>query len=55
MTVDAVDVRWPSGTTDHWTGLAAGTGYLLREGQSTPLPLPGFAAGQGHKPRLNPR
>ncbi|QDV38988.1 FG-GAP-like repeat-containing protein [Tautonia plasticadhaerens] len=40
---DAVEVRWPSGRVDRFEALAAGAGYLLREGGPTPLPLPGFA------------
>ncbi len=40
--VDSVEVRWPSGRVDQWTDLAADTGYLLREGASEALPLPGF-------------
>jgi hypothetical protein len=39
---DLVEVRWPSGRVDRRTGLAADTGYLLREGVSTPAVLPGF-------------
>jgi len=31
--VDAVDVRWPSGHIDHYTGLAGDAAYVLREGQ----------------------
>jgi thioredoxin-like negative regulator of GroEL len=39
---DRVEVRWPSGRVDHFEGLAAGTGHLLREGEPSPRPLPGW-------------
>jgi tetratricopeptide (TPR) repeat protein len=41
--VDSVEVRWPSGRVDRWNDIAADAGYLLREGERAPLPLPGFA------------
>jgi hypothetical protein len=41
---DRVEVRWPSGRKDTYEGLAAGTGYRLREGDPEPRPLAGFAA-----------
>jgi hypothetical protein len=40
--VDSVEIRWPSGTIDRFTDLAAGTGYFLREGDP-PRPLAGFS------------
>jgi hypothetical protein len=40
--VDSVGIRWPSGKIDRWTDLAAGTGYLVREGEPSPQPLAGF-------------
>ena len=40
---DRVEVRWPSGRRDTYQGLAADTGYRLREGDAAPGPLPGFA------------
>jgi tetratricopeptide (TPR) repeat protein len=40
--VELVEVRWPSGGIDRFTGLPADTGYLLREGDPTPRPLAGF-------------
>jgi tetratricopeptide (TPR) repeat protein len=40
--VDSVEVRWPSGRVDRYTGIVADTGYLLREGQPRPNPLPGW-------------
>jgi tetratricopeptide (TPR) repeat protein len=30
--IDTVEVRWPTGQTDRWAGLAAGKTYELREG-----------------------
>jgi hypothetical protein len=41
--VEEVEVRWPSGRIDRWQSLLAGTGYFLREGDSKPRPLAGFA------------
>ena len=41
--VEQVEVRWPSGRTDRWLSLPAGTGYALIEGNPTPRPLAGFA------------
>ena len=41
--VDRVEVRWPSGRQDRYEGLAAGAGYLLREGEPAARPLAGFA------------
>jgi hypothetical protein len=38
---DQVEVRWPSGRVDRFEAMAAGRGYLLREGDATPTPLPG--------------
>jgi hypothetical protein len=40
--VDRVEVTWPSGKRDTYQGLAADTGYRLREGEPTPRPLRGF-------------
>ena len=52
---ELVEVFWPSGRTDRHSDLAADTGYLLREGDRLPLPLPGFdrsaARPPGHSPR----
>ncbi len=42
--VDRVEVTWPSGRRDCYQGLAAGTGYRLREGDAVPKPLAGFPA-----------
>jgi enediyne biosynthesis protein E4 len=42
--IESVEIRWPSGKIDRWTDLAAGGGYLLREGDATPQPLAGFSA-----------
>jgi tetratricopeptide (TPR) repeat protein len=41
--VDRVEVVWPSGRRDRYEGLAADAGYRLREGESSPQPLQGFA------------
>ena len=40
--VERLDVRWPSGRVDHYEGLEADRGYLLREGANTAQPLSGF-------------
>jgi thioredoxin-like negative regulator of GroEL len=40
--VESVEVRWPSGRTDRFVDLGADAGYLLREGASNPVALPGF-------------
>jgi enediyne biosynthesis protein E4 len=42
--VNRVEVTWPSGRRDCYQGLAADTGYRLREGDTAPSPLHGFAA-----------
>ncbi|MDR3619888.1 MAG: FG-GAP-like repeat-containing protein [Paludisphaera borealis] len=39
--VDSIEVRWPSGRVDQYATTAADRGYRLREGESTPIPLPG--------------
>jgi tetratricopeptide (TPR) repeat protein len=41
--VDRIEVRWPSGAVQSWTGLAADRGYRLVEGQPDAEPLPGFS------------
>lgn len=41
--LDAVEVAWPSGRVDCYTGLAVDSGYVLVEGSGRPEPLPGFA------------
>jgi tetratricopeptide (TPR) repeat protein len=43
-TVDHVDVWWPSGRHDRYIGLAADTGYKLREGDPVAGRIPGFRA-----------
>jgi len=45
--IESVEVRWPGGRVDRIEDLPADAGYLLREGESGPLPLPGFAAPGG--------
>ena len=46
--IEAIEITWPSGSVDRYSGLPADTGYLLREGQEKPRPLPGF-------PKIAPR
>ena len=41
--IDKIEVTWPSGRRDSYAGLAADTGYRLREGDPTARPLPGFS------------
>jgi YD repeat-containing protein len=41
-TVDQVEVTWPSGRRDRYQGLAADTGYRLREGDPAARPPAGF-------------
>jgi enediyne biosynthesis protein E4 len=43
VVVDQVEIVWPSGRRDRHEGLAADTGYKLREG-AAPEPLRGFVA-----------
>jgi enediyne biosynthesis protein E4 len=40
--IDAVEVRWPSGRVDRHRDLPADAGYLLREGDARVRPLPGW-------------
>ena len=40
--VDDVDVAWPSGRVGRYHHLRTDAGYLLREGEEEPRPLPGF-------------
>jgi enediyne biosynthesis protein E4 len=40
--VDSVEVTWPSGKVDRYTGLEPGRGYRLREGDESLKELPGF-------------
>ncbi len=47
--VDLIEIRWPSGHVDRYRGLAADTGYLLREGQSRADHSNGWAR---HQPPL---
>ncbi len=41
-TVEVVEIRWPSGRVDHYTGLTVDRGYLIREGRSQAGLLPGW-------------
>ena len=43
-TVDHVEVWWPSGRHDRYSGLAADTGYKVREGSPVAGRLAGFPA-----------
>ena len=45
--VDSVEVTWPSGRVDRHTGLLAGRGYRLREGEASFKTLPGFLREPG--------
>ena len=45
--IDSVEVRWPSGRVDTHKNLPADAGFLFREGESTPRPLPGTAGPGG--------
>jgi enediyne biosynthesis protein E4 len=40
--IDRVEVRWPSGLTEHHEGLETNRGYLLREGSRIVEPLKGW-------------
>jgi enediyne biosynthesis protein E4 len=42
MKADRIEITWPSGRRDSYQGLAADTGYHLREGDSAARPLAGF-------------
>ncbi len=41
-TIEAVEVRWPSGHVDRYTSLPVNAAYLLKEGQPQAMPLPGW-------------
>ncbi|RUL83497.1 hypothetical protein TsocGM_22010 [Tautonia sociabilis] len=43
----SIEVAWPSGRVDRHDGVGVDAGYLLREAEPRPLPLPGFS----RKPR----
>ena len=43
--IKAVEIRWPSGKIDRHGRLSADTGYLIVEGEPSPVPLPGFKTG----------
>jgi tetratricopeptide (TPR) repeat protein len=40
--VEQVEVVWPDGQVQRFGGLSANTGFLLRQGEPTPRPLPGY-------------
>jgi hypothetical protein len=41
--IDVVEVAWPSGLVERFKDLAADRGYLIREGEAQPRPMPGFS------------
>jgi enediyne biosynthesis protein E4 len=45
--IDSVEVTWPSGRVDRYTGLQSGRGYRLREGDASAKALPGFRREPG--------
>lgn len=49
--VDRIEVAWPSGHHDRYEGLAADSGYHLREGAAAPAPLRGFGSPQKREVR----
>jgi tetratricopeptide (TPR) repeat protein len=53
--VQSVEVLWPSGRIDRYTGLEPGGGYRLREGEPLPRPLPGFGSQSMRPMRGNPK
>ncbi len=40
--VDRIEVRWPTGKIDRFSGLDVDSGYVLREGSPATVPLKGF-------------
>jgi enediyne biosynthesis protein E4 len=40
--IETLEILWPSGRVDRHAGLPTDAGYLIREGETTPRPLPGF-------------
>ncbi len=48
--IESVEVRWPSGRQDRWSGLSPDAGYRLREGDAAPTPLIGFSGSGGRQP-----
>jgi enediyne biosynthesis protein E4 len=45
--IETLEVAWPSGQVDRFGPLAADTGYLVREGQASAVPLAGFPRPSG--------
>jgi hypothetical protein len=43
--IERLDVAWPCGRVDRFGPLAADAGYLIREGRSAAISLPGFHRG----------
>jgi tetratricopeptide (TPR) repeat protein len=46
LSIDRVEITWPSGRRDRHDGLAADTGYRIREGDAQPRTLEGFSCRQ---------
>jgi hypothetical protein len=40
--IDTLEILWPSGRVDRHADLPIDAGYLIREGETTPRPLPGL-------------
>ena len=40
--IETLEILWPSGRVDRHAGLPTDASYLIREGETTPRPLPGF-------------
>jgi len=47
LRVERLDVQWPSGRADSYSGLPADRGYLLREGATDVMPLRGWERKEG--------
>jgi hypothetical protein len=46
----SIEVRWPSGRIDRYTGLPVDRGYHLHEGDGTARPLAGFGKSSASNP-----
>jgi enediyne biosynthesis protein E4 len=44
--IERLEVRWPSGLVESYTGLSGDRGYLLKEGTAVAKPLPGWNTSQ---------
>jgi tetratricopeptide (TPR) repeat protein len=47
---ESAEVTWPSGKVQHYAGLSAGAGYVLREGRGEPKTLEGYSTGGPKRP-----